>query len=977
MAKSEPIKNDDVISSDLFKQVKKNALALQKQLDKTATSMKVVHSEQIKMLKAEQDPKTGKAIRDRQEALDKTLATRKDINEVQKKQVIVKKQLKQLTVAEIKNKLKVQAQNKAVKDSLKDVIALENKELGTLERLNVLNKKLRRERQRLNLDTKEGAKRLKAINLELDKNNKRITENSDKLKKQRINVGNYTDSIKEAAGQIGIFAPILAVLNQIRGVSNALLKKNTVEEEVNTVSKEANAVATTQLTVAQKGMNVAVGAGTKALKIFKVALASSGIGLLLIAIGGLIAFFTRAQDGADKLSTGMAGIGAAVDVVIDRFSAFGDGLSDMISGIASFDSDKIQAGLSKMKESFKGIGDEMAKDVKLATELKELTILLTREQKLFEAAQSATVTRIKELTVVTKDKLQADLDRLDAVKKINELEIELTDQQLKLSERALAASLDSISADRTKLELGAEQLDFIERIKAGQIGAAEAVKLAADFTLSSAAGEEALFEVLQKVIDLEQARQSLLDKQATTAKRTASIVQQIANKNSTAFLQQAAAQKELAKDADAIIDDRIDAFNTARDFETAAFKVRFEANLINYAEYEAARIKFAKIAEENIQKLRDIADAKERKRRLQLEKELQEGLKAVEADRQADIHLQETELIELQNLKLEGVENDEEIAAKKLQIEQSKLDAVLMNEKSSHEARKRAQAEFDRATIAQEKKTADEIQAVRKKQAAETIETFSAVTQELGKELERRGEKEQVALDGAIKKNQQAIETQERLAANGAENELAVSQARAEKLELQKQESAERQAKIQEAVILTEAYLNSLNARMAGADTATEAAQAPFQAATDIVLAKAIAKTIASFADGGYTGDGGKYEEAGTVHKGEFVIDKETTSKLGLQGDSMKDFKSKMSGDMFAPKYMFNDTARRMNTSIEAKKEINPLIEQNKELIKLQKIANNRPVHQYSHDRLGNMIEDIYKGRDHQRIKHKKRIHGM
>jgi len=34
-----------------------------------------------------------------------------------------------------------------------------------------------------------------------------------------------------------------------------------------------------------------------------------------------------------------------------------------------------------------------------------------------------------------------------------------------------------------------------------------------------------------------------------------------------------------------------------------------------------------------------------------------------------------------------------------------------------------------------------------------------------------------------------------------------------------------------------------------------------------------------SFAEGGYTGDGGKYEEAGTVHKGEFVTTKEDTKK--------------------------------------------------------------------------------------------------
>lgn len=36
------------------------------------------------------------------------------------------------------------------------------------------------------------------------------------------------------------------------------------------------------------------------------------------------------------------------------------------------------------------------------------------------------------------------------------------------------------------------------------------------------------------------------------------------------------------------------------------------------------------------------------------------------------------------------------------------------------------------------------------------------------------------------------------------------------------------------------------------------------------------------FATGGYTGDGGKYTPAGIVHKGEYVLTKEATSRLGL-----------------------------------------------------------------------------------------------
>jgi hypothetical protein len=39
---------------------------------------------------------------------------------------------------------------------------------------------------------------------------------------------------------------------------------------------------------------------------------------------------------------------------------------------------------------------------------------------------------------------------------------------------------------------------------------------------------------------------------------------------------------------------------------------------------------------------------------------------------------------------------------------------------------------------------------------------------------------------------------------------------------------------------------------------------------------------IFGFADGGYTGDGGKYEPAGVVHKGEYVLSKKATSRIGV-----------------------------------------------------------------------------------------------
>ena len=50
--------------------------------------------------------------------------------------------------------------------------------------------------------------------------------------------------------------------------------------------------------------------------------------------------------------------------------------------------------------------------------------------------------------------------------------------------------------------------------------------------------------------------------------------------------------------------------------------------------------------------------------------------------------------------------------------------------------------------------------------------------------------------------------------------------------------------------------------------------------AAGLVAAKAQAQAAAgSFAEGGFTGEGGKYQPAGIVHKGEFVFTKEKTRK--------------------------------------------------------------------------------------------------
>ena len=52
--------------------------------------------------------------------------------------------------------------------------------------------------------------------------------------------------------------------------------------------------------------------------------------------------------------------------------------------------------------------------------------------------------------------------------------------------------------------------------------------------------------------------------------------------------------------------------------------------------------------------------------------------------------------------------------------------------------------------------------------------------------------------------------------------------------------------------------------------------------AYDVVETLLKEKQLRGYATGGYTGNGGKYEPAGIVHRGEYVVNASTTKDLGL-----------------------------------------------------------------------------------------------
>jgi len=184
------IERSDLVAPNAITSVIEETVELEAQLTKIVNINKVLLT---------QNPlKSGEDVKNFNNDLKSVVATTESLDKVTK-------QLNSATDEEVKVRIKLQRATKAQRDELRDLIVLEDKEAGTLDKLQAQSRKLRRERAALNLDTEKGVTRLKEINAQLDANNQQIKENSDLLKQQRLNVGNYKEDIKEAANELSVF----------------------------------------------------------------------------------------------------------------------------------------------------------------------------------------------------------------------------------------------------------------------------------------------------------------------------------------------------------------------------------------------------------------------------------------------------------------------------------------------------------------------------------------------------------------------------------------------------------------------------------------------------------------------------------------------------------------------------------------------------------------------------------------------------
>ncbi|WP_291584068.1 hypothetical protein [Bacteroides sp.] len=275
------------------------------------------------------------------------------------------------------------------------------------------------------------------------------------------NVGNYTESILSATEAN---VPFINEIHKMTSSFGPIGKYfSDIKSELSNVISQykVGAASAGAMSGAQQAAALTSNLLSTALKILKVALIATGIGAIVVLLGSLVAWMTKTQKGTEFLSNVMASFGAIVSVLIDRVAKFGGALVKLFSGDFS-------GAWNDMKDSAKGLGDEIANDAKQAWALNDAMQQLEKQETMLTMKRAASRAEIEKLKLIADDTTKTLKERTVAAQKAYDMENELQKESIDMGKKKLANLLGQI-------ELTDEVNELISQMAQGAITADEAI----------------------------------------------------------------------------------------------------------------------------------------------------------------------------------------------------------------------------------------------------------------------------------------------------------------------------------------------------------------------------------------------------------------------------------------------------------------------------------------------------------------------
>lgn len=514
------------------------------------------------------------------------------------------------------------------------------------------------------------------------------------------NVGNYKEAIMEAANaNIPFVQQINVMVTSLGGVRNYL---SGVKTEMLTVSTTTTG-------------------WIKVLKLLKVALLGTGIGVLIVALGSLVSWFTKTQKGVEAANKIMGTLGATVNVLIDRAGKLGSALVNLFTGNFK------QAG-NDAKSIFAGIGDEIVNETKQAWKLAEVLNEIDKREVMLSMSRAANRAEIEKLKKAADDQTLSTQERIKAAEKAAAMEKEDLKIQTDLAKARIANMLGYTKVTK-------EALKTIEDMQKGAITADEAI---GKIGISESTIDD-LRKLSEEVNRLSELEESSYTRQTEQQNTLNSIRQEGADKAKEAKQTELEAVRAAEDAMLALVKDKREQarkeieLNYSRQIEDLQISLKQEENLTAKAR-EAINAKIKALEQQKSMELSKLSDE-------ELKKELENRLKMIS--------------LQLESVK-EGSEQEYQLKIQQLQAQQ---EAELTSTEQTEEMKLAIKAKYN--TKIDELATVHEQDIINKQQEAMRIRFETEIAQAYDNEeeiLRIRMEQKKAELDSLQQMEGESIE---------------------------------------------------------------------------------------------------------------------------------------------------------------------------------------------------------------------------
>ena len=209
-----------------------------------------------------------------------------------------------------------------------------------------------------------------------------------------------------------------------------------VKSNIGEVSKDAEEltgelkIMGISLNDVKQGFNSMAGVAKASFRTIKAGLISTGLGAFLVLLGSVVTFFTKTKRGAEQLETAFAGIGAAVNVIVERIAKFGGGIVKLLTG-------QVREGLSDISKTFSNIGKEILTDTLNAAALNKMFQQLRDSERALNVETAQRRAEIEALKLIAEDVSKTEKERLDAAKAAFKIENDLLQDRIANAEKAV------------------------------------------------------------------------------------------------------------------------------------------------------------------------------------------------------------------------------------------------------------------------------------------------------------------------------------------------------------------------------------------------------------------------------------------------------------------------------------------------------------------------------------------------------------